>query len=112
MVVGDEKGTLASTIHTFLRSNGVLYVGYAMWEVLHGPGIAPIFGGACDVSFTYYLSGLHNMQDKHELRRSTRKVVKSLLYDLVCIILYASVVFLPLAVYQRWENCQFAFNLI
>lgn len=86
------------------RSNGVLYVGYALWEVLHGPGIVSIFGSGADVSFTCS-SCLHRVRGRTELRECTREVTKTLLCDLVGIVIYAVVVVLPMAVYQRWVLC-------
>ncbi len=86
------------------RSNGVLYVGYALWEVLHGPGIVSIFGSSADFSFACS-SCLHRVRGRTELRQCTREVATTLLCDLVGIVLYASVVVLPMAAYQRWVLC-------
>jgi len=82
------------------RSNGVLYVGYALWEVLHGPAIASLFGTSADVSFSCP-SCLHRETGRKQLRQCTREVAKSLLCDLVAIVAYTSVVILPMVAYQR-----------
>ena len=82
------------------RSNGVLYVGYALWEVLHGPGVAAIFGLSSDVSVTCSSYCLNRVRSA-ESRQSKLEAVKTILSEVVGIVLYASVVVMPLAVYQR-----------